>query len=513
MTHLIFGLGYQEGQEQYEPVPVGLPVSQLTHTHLIGKTRHGKSMLLAALVVQLINLGVGVALIDPAGDLSRLILKLLIETGFFEQQPGKADPFEQVIYLDLPGAQENEHYIPFNVLQANANPHASADLVLETFRRAWPQLAEGTATNIELLIEMCTLVLATHKLPLFPYMHYLLNDAQVRTKLLSGISDETVKSTFAAIGLNRSNQIPEVVKPTIRRLSRLAFAPQLRYSLGQQDNVLDFRKLIKEGRSVLINLNLDSLNAMRLLGCFYTTYLEDGASAKGRDAKQDAHASRPYALCLDEFQNFVSQSGDALRRMLEQLGKRGLSLVLANQDWQQVPDIMRGALNQCGIRAVFHLDYEDAVISAPALGFPYNPYLINLATVNSYNPSSTPHHYTRREQQDMHVEKITKLERQEAYIQLPGNHLYGVRVLDVPTPTIDPQILAEIEATYLARYFRPQQVIEAEIKATLHELQKDATEKGDTGSKDTSNPPKLSSQGNSSSSSEQKEDKSDYDLF
>jgi hypothetical protein len=513
VTHLIFGLGYEEGQEQYEPVPVSLPISQLTHTHLIGKTRHGKSTLLAALVVQLINLGVGVALIDPAGDLSRLILNLLIETGFFEQPQGKGDPFEQVIYLDLPTAEQKEHYVPFNVLQAYDNPHASADLVLETFRRAWPPLAEGAATNIELLIEMCTLVLATHKLPLFPYMHYLLNDGQVRTKLLSGISDETVKSTFAAVGLNRSNQIPEIVKPTIRRLSRLAFAPQLRYSLGQRDNLLDFGRLIKEGRSVLINLNLDSLNAMRLLGCFYTTYLEAGASTKGRDGKQESQPSRLYALCLDEFQNFVSQSGDALRRMLEQLGKRGLSLVLANQDWHQVPDIMRGALNQCGIRAVFHLDYEDALISAPALGFPYDPYLINPATVNPYNPSAAPHHYTRREQQDMHVEKITKLDRQEAYIQLPGNHLYGVRVLDVPTPKVDPQILAQIEAAYLTRYFRPQQVIEADIKATLQELQKDATEKEDTRSKDTSSPPTLPSHSNSPSGSKQKEDKSDYDLF
>src|SRR4051812_39771247 len=76
-------------------IPIGQhgPMSLLTykihkrelanHGHVIGKSKAGKSRFLAKMNINLIKAGYGVTLIDPAGDLAKLVLKTLIAEGYF----------------------------------------------------------------------------------------------------------------------------------------------------------------------------------------------------------------------------------------------------------------------------------------------------------------------------------------------------------------------------------------------------------------------------------------------
>ena len=49
----------------------------------------------------------------------------------------------------------------------------------------------------------------------------------------------------------------------LRRAHLLTFSPVLRQSLGQVDNQLNFRQLMDDGRSVLINLALPDADSRR----------------------------------------------------------------------------------------------------------------------------------------------------------------------------------------------------------------------------------------------------------
>jgi hypothetical protein len=241
--------------------------------------------------------------------------------------------------------------------------------------------------------------------------------------------------------------------PTLKRLFLLAFAPVLRYSLGQSENVLDFRKILTSNTSVIINLNLPDLEAMRLLGCLITVSVETAAKAKG-EIPAEKRTGR-HVLCIDEFPVFCAQSAEALEQILAQCRKHHLFCVLANQGFDQLPREIRGALHNCDLRVVFKMEEPDAKEAAPLLNFPIDPFLPK----PSYTP--TPQFYSTAEQKQLHIQAITRLEKREAFLRLPGDRLYRLRPLTVDDPVVDPATLAAVEQEYLRRYFRPAQPIDS----------------------------------------------------
>src|SRR5258705_10623829 len=94
------------------------------HLHLIGITGSGKTKLLVSLFLQILQQGIGVALIDSAGDVSGEILGLLYDTGFYTDQRA----FNRLWYIDF-GRQER--FLPFNVLRQPYEVHQIARDVLE----------------------------------------------------------------------------------------------------------------------------------------------------------------------------------------------------------------------------------------------------------------------------------------------------------------------------------------------------------------------------------------------
>ena len=75
------------GRYQYTLIPkrYKLKAKDLEeHGHVIGASKAGKSRFLASLYIQLLEAGYSVTLIDPHGDLAKLILSYLVTMGFFE---------------------------------------------------------------------------------------------------------------------------------------------------------------------------------------------------------------------------------------------------------------------------------------------------------------------------------------------------------------------------------------------------------------------------------------------
>src|SRR5258708_25044030 len=72
-------------------------ISFVQHKHIIGISGSGKSSFIASIAVFLLRLGISFCLIDPHGDLAKLILSLLASGDFFSNPRA----YDRLWYVDL----------------------------------------------------------------------------------------------------------------------------------------------------------------------------------------------------------------------------------------------------------------------------------------------------------------------------------------------------------------------------------------------------------------------------
>ena len=444
---------------RFFPQLVGLsPDDARTHVHVIGTSGSGKSRFLAGLFLALLDQGFSATLIDPHGDLARLVLGHLTARHVYTHE----DAFERILYLDFPEADRQGRYLPFNVLRQSLAPHTIAANVVEAMHRAWPALADGVAPAFDLLVLSGVKVLLSNYLPL-PLLYRLLTDQGFRDSLLVHEHDREVGAVFRDWydRLSTRDQLA-VAGATLRRVSLLTFDPVLKYSLGQRKTHLDFRDLLDRNRSLVINLALPNPDTRRLLGCLLTVAAEQGALA--RAALPPAQRSGAHFLCIDEFSEFTAQSEEALTHMLSLTRKYGLFLVMAHQTWSQASTRLRGALQNVGIEVVFRLGRADAEHTATVLGR-VDPHRVKHEVADPAQAGrSHPVFYSMPEQWEGIAQAIEDLEPREAFVKRPGRPATRMRTLPVADPDVDPDRLAEVEAIYLQRYFRPGTEVETELE-------------------------------------------------
>jgi hypothetical protein len=175
-------------------LPLKIRLSQAnTHWHIIGTSGSGKSFFLAQLFLSLIQHGLPVTLIDPHGDLAKLVLKHLVGQGRYK------DPttYERIVYLDLPAAEQQGRFLPFNPLLQDMPAHTIASNFKEGMHRAFPELSQGAAI-FDTLLPRALRVLLANNLPLTSLEPFLWNEA-FRTPRLERFADLTITSYFTHV--------------------------------------------------------------------------------------------------------------------------------------------------------------------------------------------------------------------------------------------------------------------------------------------------------------------------
>lgn len=312
----------------------------------------GKSYFLATYYLALIKAGIGVTLIDPHGDLSNLILRLLV-------QEGNEQTLKDTIYLDFQRAHERGRYLPLNVLKQPGDRTRIAQNVKEAFHRAWPSLAGGVAPRFDKLVLNGVKALASANERL-PELSWFLTNLPFRAEVLAHETDSRVlrhwKHWYDTL---TQRQQTEYADSTLSRVDLLAFDEVLRYSLGHEELALDFRSVMDRRQNVLLNLSGLADETQRLIGSLFTVMYEQ--AAKGR---ADTHERPTHVLMIDEFASFSAQSESAMQKMLSETRKFGLFLVMAHQNWSQASSKLKGAMGNTKIKVAFQLDREDAEITA-----------------------------------------------------------------------------------------------------------------------------------------------------
>jgi hypothetical protein len=188
-------------------LPLKIQLSQAnTHWHIIGTSGSGKSFFLAQLFLSLITHGSPVTLIDPHGDLAKLVLTHLVGQGRYKDKA----TYEQIVYLDLPAGERQDRYLPFNPLKQERPEHTIAANFKEAMHRAFPELSQGAAI-FDTLLPRALRVLLANNLPITALEPFLW-DADFRSQSLARLTTQdsaTITSYFQNVyeELKRSDQI------------------------------------------------------------------------------------------------------------------------------------------------------------------------------------------------------------------------------------------------------------------------------------------------------------------
>lgn len=424
------------------------------HRHVIGLTGQGKSKLLASMFAQLHTQGIPCGLIDPHSDLALDSLRLLIDQG--ERVDGGGE--RPVLYVDF---TRRDAYVPFNVLRQPYDTHTVARNLVEVCKRAWPALANGAAPTFENILLHATVVLIENDLPI-TMLQRLLMDKPFRDMSLRQVTDVQVVRFFHQRYDAWGREGALMRESTLNRVALLTFSPTLRYSLGQRENALDFRRHLDEGISVIYNLGGLDDATQTFLGCLLTVGYEMAALSRAELPERDR---RPWHLLIDEFAQLAATTEQALARVLSLARKYGLFLTLAHQHWSQVSERLAGAL-QNTLAIAFKLGRSDAEWAAPRFGH-FHPHAIKHHITDPQATERThPLFVSVQETFERWTAALEDLQPRQAFVNHAGDAVQ-IRTIEVPQQRVSDDELASIVAAYRDQLLRPSAQVIDEVERLL----------------------------------------------
>src|SRR6266581_1750633 len=315
------------------------------HMYIIGKTGTGKSTLIANLARQDLVHGGGFALLDPHGDLVEQVLRAVPP----ERQ---AD----LIYFNVP---DTAHPLAFNPLESGQpalKPLVASGLIT-VFKKIW---AESWGPRMEYILRNALLALLDLPASTLLDIPRLLDDPTFRRHVLLYVRNDQVRRFWLREYENYPARFrAEAISPIQNKVGEFLVNPILRSIVGQAKSAFDLRRVMDEGKILLVNLAKGKIgeDTSSLLGAMLVTKI--GLAALSRtDVPEDRR--RDFYLYADEFPTFTTTS---FAGMLSEMRKYHVGLVLAHQYMDQLDEAMRGAiLGNVGTMIAFRVGLSDAEV-------------------------------------------------------------------------------------------------------------------------------------------------------
>jgi hypothetical protein len=423
------------------------PDQQMYHATVWGKSGLGKSKLLQSIFLQHLRQGKTIGLIDPHHDLSFDIIITLLAKGFFD----RPDAYQKLVYIDW----GNGHFVPFNILAGTKEPHSVALDALDGMLRVWPELE--TAPLFQQLFLSSAMTLIESRLPIV-FLNQILTDESFRRSCLARVTDPLIHQTFAMFDKLGRDQA-QAAGSTLRRAFALSFSPLARNTLGHPENWLPFRQWMDQGVSFILNLgNIADHHTPLLTGAELMVQIEQAALSRTELLPAQR---RPLTLLIDEWASFAAQD-KTISHILSQARKFNLRLYLAAQSLSQISsERLTGALENCKLTINFGLGRESATTQS-------RDFRVDPMRVKEQALTDTQHNqfYPVAEQFEAWTQELQNLPVATCYVKLHDHEPIRTKVLAVNTPSVDPERLEDVLATYRGLY----QCTESEAKAAIEAL-------------------------------------------
>jgi len=190
----------------------------------------------------------------------------------------------------------------------------------------------------------------------------LLDDHAFRREVSSRVSNTQVRDFWLREYENYPLRLrAEAIAPIQNKVGAFLTDPLLNRILTQKRSDFDLRRVMDEGKILLVNLAKGKIgaDASALLGALLVTKI--GLAGLSRaDAQEESR--RDFYLYLDEFQNLATLS---LANMLSELRKYRVNMILSHQYLSQLdPQVRDAILGNTGTIISFRLGLTDAEMLA-----------------------------------------------------------------------------------------------------------------------------------------------------
>jgi len=313
------------------------------HMYIIGKTGMGKTNLLETMVVSDIRAGKGVGVVDPHGEFAERILDFVPE-----------NRLDDVIYFN---PADIDWPIAFNPLERIdiEHRHLVASGIMGVFKKIWPDV---WSARMEYILNNSLLSLLEYPSSTLLGIMRMFSDKEYRRKITENLEDPIIKAFWLNEFAKYTQRLEtEAVAAIQNKVGQFVSNPLIRNIIGQNHSAFDIRKVMDEGKILIINLAKGKIGEdnSALLGALMITKLQLAAMSR---VDTEEKKRRDFYLYVDEFQNFSTES---FANILSEARKYRLDLILAHQYIEQLDEKVQAAIfGNVGTLTCFRVGAEDA---------------------------------------------------------------------------------------------------------------------------------------------------------
>lgn len=312
---------------------------RLLHTYILGKTGVGKTNLLTTLILQDILHGRAFCVFDVHGDLIATLLSHIPQARL-----------QDLMYLDIPNPKMKYRYNPLKRVSYEKRSLVASG-ILDTFKKLWKG---AWGVKLEHILRYILLTLLDQEKANFTDIPRIIHDLSYRESCIENIINEDVKNFW-------KHEFDKYTKndiiPILNKVGAFLVHPAIKRFLILNEKEISLRQAMDNNKIVLVNLNKGNLgiDTSHIVGSLLLNSIMN-ASFSRVDTKEEER--KPFAVFLDEFQNYTTES---IASMLSELRKFKVSLVMANQYLHQLDtDIRNAVLGNVGTIISFRTGQADA---------------------------------------------------------------------------------------------------------------------------------------------------------
>lgn len=407
------------------------------HVYIIGQTGAGKSGMLELLALSDVFYNQGYCIIDPHGDFAIDNLKFIPESRI-----------QDVVYFN---PADTAYPVAFNPLEVS-DPSRKPNICSEVIGVLKRMFGDSWGPRLEHILRYTLLALLDRPSATLLDISRLLTDKDFRKETLDYCQDVTVLQFWKhEFGQWNEKQVNESIAPVLNKVGAFTANPIIRNIVGQPKSSFDIRKIMDEGKILVVNLSkgLIGEDNAAILGSFLVTKVQ--LAAMSRSDIPRVEDRRPFYLYVDEFQNFAT---DSFAVILSEARKYGLNLTVANQYVAQMTESVRDAVfGNVGTTISFRVSADDA----PVL-------------VKQFEPTFEASDLLQLNNRHFIISMIIGGEKVPAF---------SATTLSIPDTPKDN--FAEIINWSRVNYARPRTEVESEIRETIEQSEKYKKELYDSG--------------------------------
>lgn len=321
------------------------------HNYIVGKTGTGKSTLIANMVINDIRNKRGVAVIDPHGDLSEILLDYI-----------PSYRVNDVIYLD-PSQKERSFVLNPLEVKEKAQKELAVSGIIAIFQKIY---GHSWGPRLEHILRNTLFTLSEVPEATFMDISRFLTESSYRDKYVEKTKDPVIRNFWHEEFDKMSPSLrSEAISPILNKVGQFLSAGSIRNVVGRPHSTIDLEQIMNNQKILILNLSQGKLgeDSSSLLGAMFITKLQLAAMNR---VNMEEQKRQDFFLYVDEFQNFATTS---FIKILSEARKYRLNLTLANQYLAQVSeDVQKAIMGNTGNLVSFIVGANDANILSKEFG-------------------------------------------------------------------------------------------------------------------------------------------------